>query len=185
MKKGTIYQRHLASCPRDSDGNLQRHRCRGLWGFVIDAGRRPDGERKQVTRSGFVTKRDAQAALDEATERQRGGLQAVEAITVGEFLDSWLASKRRLRATTIRNYSGHIRRYLRPALGQLRLTELSPRHIDQLYSDLLTGRYVGATASTVHHVHRTLRSALNTAVKRRLISWNPAHHVDLPKRAGG
>lgn len=181
MKQGTVYQRHLAGCPRDGDGALAPHRCRGLWGFTLDAGRRPDGQRKQVTRSGFASKRDAQAALNEAIERQRGGMLAVDTLTVGDFLDNWLASKRRLRPTTVRNYSGHNARYLKPALGQLRLADLSPQHIDQLYADLLNGRYIGATPSTVHHVHRTLRSALNTAVKRRLISWNPSHHVDLPE----
>lgn len=181
MKKGTVYQRHVAACPRDANGELKPHRCRGLWGFTIDAGRRPDGQRKQVTRSGFASKREAQAALNEATERQRTGMLAVDTLTVGDFLDAWLAGKRRLRATTVRNYSGHIHRYLHPALGQLRLADLSPHHVDQLYADLLSGRYVGATASTVHHVHRTLRSALNSAVKRRLISWNPAEHVDLPE----
>lgn len=181
MKQGTVYQRHLAGCPRDADGGLRPHRCRGLWGFALDVGRRPDGQRKQVTRSGFASKRDAQAALQEAVERQRGGVRAVDTLTVGDFLDSWLASKRRLRATTVRNYTGHIVRYLKPALGHLRLADLGPQHIDQLYADLLDGRYIGATPSTVHHVHRTLRSALNTAVKRRLISWNAASHVDLPE----
>jgi integrase len=33
----------------------------------------------------------------------------------------------------------------------------------------------------VHHVHRTLHSALNSAVKRRLIAWKPAQHVELPE----
>jgi integrase len=181
MKQGTVYQRHLAACPRDDAGRLVPHRCRGPWAFAIDSGRRPDGGRRQSTQAGFATKRQAQAALRDAQARQQAGVAAVEGVTVNEFLDTWLSSKRKLRETTRRNYRTHIRRYLRPALGGLRLADLAPHHIDQLYSDLIDGRYVGATPTTVHHVHRTLRSALNSAVKRRLIAWNPAQHVELPE----
>jgi integrase len=182
MRQGTVYQRHLAACPRGANGRLMAHRCRGSWGFVLDAGRRPDGKRRQITRSGYPTKRAAQAALQEEMSRQQAGLADIHDLTVATYLSDWLDGKRRLRDTTRRGYEIHIRRYLAPSLGCYRLADLRPPHIDQLYSDLLAGRYVGATATTVHHVHRTLRSALNTAVKQRLIPWNPALHVELPER---
>lgn len=177
-----MYQRHLASCPRDASGALRSHRCRGSWGFVLDAGRRPDGKRRQLTRSGFETKRQAQAALQEEIGRHQAGLADVHGVTVASYLSTWLQGKRRLRDTTRRGYEAHIRRYLKPSLGDHRLADLRPHHIDLLYGDLLDGKYAGATTTTVHHVHRTLRSALNTAVKHRLIPWNPALHVELPER---
>lgn len=34
--------------------------------------------------------------------------------------------------------------------------------------------------ATVRRIHATLPAALNSAVKRRLIPWNPALHVELP-----
>ncbi len=187
MTQGTVYQRHTLSCPRDASGRLAPHRCRGSWGYVVDAGRRPDGRRRQSPRTGVPTKKEAQAAREADVARQRGGLAAAHSLTVGEYLQTWLAGKRQLRPTTRRNYQTHIRRYLQPALGPVRLAELTPEHIDRLYSDLIDGRYVGATPATVQHVHRTLRSALNTAVRRRLVAWNPALHVDLPehRRARG
>jgi len=87
-------------------------------------------------------------------------------------------------ATNVSTTSGApaVRRYLVPTLGRTKLIELRPHHLDSLYGDLINGRIPGATAITVHHVHRTLRSALNSAVKRRLIPWNPALHVELPQR---
>ncbi|MCI2238080.1 site-specific integrase [Kineococcus sp. TRM81007] len=97
------------------------------------------------------------------------------------FLDDWLRGKRNLRDTTRRNYETHVRRYLTPALGHYRLDALRADHIDTLYNDLMNGRYTGTGTATVHHVHRTLRSALNTALKRRLIQWNPALQVELPE----
>lgn len=182
MRQGAVYQRHLRSCPRDADGLLVPHRCRGTWAYALEAGRRPDGSRRQITKAGFPSKREAQAALREVLAREQAGLADIQGLTVADYLSTWLTGKRRLRDTTRRNYATHIRRYLGPGIGNLKLAELRPHHIDDLYSDLIDGRYTGAGAAIVHHVHRTLRSALNTAVKRRLIPWNPVLHVELPER---
>jgi len=152
-----------------------------LWGFVVDAGRRPDGGRRQATRSGFATKREAQQALDAEVARQQAGVRQDRPLTVAEYLEEWLTAKRNLRDTTRRSYAMHIRRYLSPSLGHYRLQDLRADHIDALYSDLLGHRLGATTPATVQHVHRTLRSALNSAVKRRLIAWNPAVQVELPQ----
>ncbi len=176
-----MWQRHVAACPRGADGELLPHRCRGPWGFIVDAGRRPDGKRRQTSRSGFATKREAQHALDAEVARQQAGVRQDRPLTVAEYLDEWLAGKRNLRETTRRSYAMHIRRYLAPSLGHYRLQDLRADHLDALYSDLLDSRRGGTSAATVQHVHRTLRSALNTAVKRRLIAWNPAVQVELPQ----
>jgi integrase len=161
---------------------LLPHRCKGTWGFVLDKAARADGTRRQLTRSGFDSRREAQAALDEELARERSGLAEIHKLTVGRYLTDWLTAKRSLRPTTRRNYTGHLERYLIPGLGGVRLQELRPDHIDVLYEEMLTGK-LGDTASeaTVQHVHRTLRSALNTAVRRRLIGWSPAEHIELPQ----
>lgn len=182
MRRGAIQQRHLRSCPRDSDGRLKPHRCRGSWGYVIESGRRPDGSRRQLSKAGFASKREAQAALDELLARETAGLADTRKLTVAEYFADWLASKRSLRDTTRSDYTGTIKRYLGPGLGSIKLAELRPHHIDQMYNDILDGRLGKGTPATVLHIHRTLRSALNSAVKRRVIPWNPALHVELPQR---
>lgn len=112
-----MWQRHTAACPRSADGELLPHRCRGSWGCVVDAGRRPDGGRRQATRSGFATKREAQQALDTEVARQQAGVRQDRPLTVAEYLEEWLTAKRNLRDTTRRSYAMHIRRYLTPSLG--------------------------------------------------------------------
>ncbi len=183
MRRGAVQQRHLRSCPRDAQGKLLPHRCKGNWAYVLEAGRHADGTRRQISKGGFANKRDAENALDDVIARERSGLADAHKLTVEEFLRNWLRGKRKLRDTTRRNYETHLRRYLIPTLGPIRLSELRPQHIDNLYDDILAGRVEGATKVTVHHVHRTLRSALNTAVKQRLIPWNPAAFVELPERS--
>jgi len=181
VKKGHVRQRHARACPRDEEGELLTHRCRGTWGYVIDAGRHADGRRRQSGRDGFTTKRAAQQALDEEMTRQQAGIRPDGSLTVADFLDEWLVGKRNLRETTRTSYGYLIRLYLKPALGHHMLQDLRADHLDALYADLLSARGAGKSPAVVHHVHRTLRSALNTAMKRRLIQWNPALQVELPE----
>lgn len=111
--------------------------------------------------------------------------------TVAEYLETWLWGKQGLRATTHAAYESHVRRYLVPALGHLPLAELRPEHIEQMLRELAKpvscsgveshrGR-AGLSISTLHRVHATLMSALNTAVRRGLLDRNPAATVELPR----
>jgi integrase len=130
-----------------------------------------------------------------------GGTHALDR---GEYLDQWIAGKAGLRSNTRRSYQGHIDLYLKPGLGHVRLTELRDVHVERLYAALpLVGRAepgdeapdelarvlavrtgqgpvrpMGATS--IRRVHATLMSALNSAVKRKMLSDNPAAHVELP-----
>lgn len=182
MREGSIQKRHLRTCPRDESGQLKPHRCRGNWGYVLENGRRPDGTRRQISKAGFASKSEATAALNEVLARQKAGLADIRRLTVSQYLRDWLASKRNLRDSTLRNYTGHLDRYVEPGLGDIKLADLRPHHIDQMYTEILGRRLGSGSKATVHDVHRTLRSALNSAVKRRIIPWNPALHVELPPR---
>lgn len=181
MRRGSVFQRHVRSCPRGEDGQVLPHKCRGPWAYYVLAGRGPDGRRRQVTRSGFSTKREAEAQLRDVSSREASEIAAVHRLTTGEYLTQWLASKRALRPTTRESYASHVRLYLQPWLGHVLLADLRPHHLDPMYSHLLLdadGHH--RAVSTVQRIHATLRSALNTAVKRRMIPWNPALHVELP-----
>ena len=180
MKRGSVYQRHTRHCPRDGGGKILPHKCHGPWAYNAFLRRATDGKKRQLTKSGFPTKRAAELAVREVLNREESGIADVHGLTVGNYLRQWLEAKRSIRETTRRNYEAHVRRYLDPELGSIRIVDLRPHHIDQLYSRML--RDGPASINTVHHVHRTLRSALNTAVKRRLLPWNPALHVELPSR---
>jgi integrase len=82
-----------------------------------------------------------------------------------------------LRPTTERSYRRHLRDHLVPQLGRLRLRDLRPGHVEAML------RTVHAGPSTVRRVHATLRSALSDAKRRRLVSYNAAVDVALPKAA--
>ena len=182
MKRGSVYQRHTRACPRAPDGSIRPHKCHGPWAFHVEAGRLSNGRRRQISRSGFPTKSAALTALRGVLDREDSGLGEAHRLTVADYLDQWLAGKRALRDTTRRAYETHIKLYLRPHLGSQRLVDLRPHHIDRMYAAILGDAERGELKpSTLRRIHATLRSALNTAVKRRLIPWNPALHVELPQ----
>lgn len=95
-------------------------------------------------------------------------------MTVADWMDSWLAGKQRTkRASTVRMYESHIRMYIRPVIGTLPLDRVNASHVDAV----LAG--VPGSAATKHRVLATLRGALNAAIKKRLITYNPCTGVEL------
>jgi integrase len=105
--------------------------------------------------------------------------------TVGEYLEEWLWGKQSLRPSTHMSYETHVRRYLTPHLGSLPIASLRAVHIEGMYRQLSQGDSTlpqrSLSVATLRRIHATLRSALNTAVKRGLIERNPASTVELPR----
>ncbi|ASU59866.1 site-specific integrase [Nocardiopsis dassonvillei] len=122
--------------------------------------------------------------------------------TLAAWLGEWLAGKADLAAGTRASYAGHIRTYLSPYLGRLRVDKLQARHVETMFNlieetnahilecresdDLqvrasVRGRRV-ISLSTKHRIRATLRSALSEAVRRPdlPVSVNIASHVRLP-----
>ena len=78
-----------------------------MWSFVVDLGPDPaTGRRRQARRSGFATKKAAEAALrDLATAADAGTAVSRSRITVSQFLTDWLETiKPRVRETTWVSY---------------------------------------------------------------------------------
>ncbi len=151
------------------------------WRIRYDVGLKPDGKRDQRSKAGFRTKREAQEALSEALEQARRGVVAdVRGLTVAAYLTSWLDGKRKLRPSTRRAYESHVRVYLVPTIGHLRLSALRADHLDAMYETIRSGAIrKPPSAATLRRLHATLHSALNTAYQRRLITHNPAGQVEL------
>lgn len=73
-----------------------------------------------------------------------------------------------------------VENHLIPGIGAHRLERLAPEHAEKLYAKMQQG---GLSAGTAHHVHRTLRNALNEAVRREHLARNPVLQAKAPKLA--
>ena len=167
-------------------GSYATHRCRGSWQWVLEYGRDSNGRRLQTSKAGFATKAAAQSALQQVVRTLMTDVN-VTSLTVGEYLETWLTGKHALKPKTMSLYRDFTTNYLVPNLGDVRLLELRAHHLDRMYLAIALGRRGRPLSpSTIRRVHAVLRSALNTAVKRRLIPYSPADHIELapenPKR---
>lgn len=186
MKHGSVSQRHTRACPRGVDGAFLPHRCRGSWQWVLEYGRDSHGRRLQTSKAGFPTKAAAQSALQETVRTLMVDVNVTD-VTVGEYLDAWLAGKHALKPKTLALYTDVTNNYLVPQIGGIRLLQLRAQHLDRMYAAISHGRRGRPLSpSTIRRIHAVLRSALNTAVKRRLLPYSPAEHIELapenPKR---
>ena len=70
---------------------------------------------------------------DETRRRFQTGQSLNSKTTVGEWLDTWLAGRKRLRRGGASRYECDIRVHLKPHLGHLRLDKLRVHHIDKMF----------------------------------------------------
>jgi integrase len=100
-------------------------------------------------------------------------------MTLGDFLKDWLAvSKPSQQKSTWVKYEQICRCYIIPYLGQVKIQELRPEHIQGFYRSLLEKK-VGTYS--VIKVHMILHSALQQATRIGMINRNPASFVQVPK----
>ncbi|MCL6597631.1 MAG: site-specific integrase [Alicyclobacillus macrosporangiidus] len=153
------------------------------WLIRVFVGRDANGKRRYVNRTVHGSKKDAQKVLREMlSERDKGQIQAVTKETVNQYLDRWLTTHRMaVKARTAQTNEQLLRLYIRPLLGEIRLTKLTSLDVQEAYSKLTQQ---GLSPSTVRRAHAALNGALNQAVKWRLIPVNPAGQglVKLPKQ---
>lgn len=70
--------------------------------------------------------------VEETARRLRSGQSLTQRLTVGEWLDIWLASKR-IRRTTRNGYRSHVHVHLKPRTGHLRLDRLHVGHLVEMF----------------------------------------------------
>ena len=147
----------------------------------------PDGPKRKTIygrRYKEVEKKLAGARGDAA----RGLLFDADILKMGEYLDRWLADglADTLRPTTFERYEQIVRVHIRPALGDLKLKNLTPAHVRGLYREKPE---VGLSARTVRYVRITLHKALKQAVadgasSRATPPRRSGHHGSARKRYG-
>jgi integrase len=155
------------------------------WGYVVDVGRDPaSGRRRQRTKGGFRTKREAEQALAEVIRSLGdGSYVARDPQTLAEWITRWLVTMEpKVRSSTLRDYANGLGR-VSARLGQMPLQALRPLDIEEMYAALLKEghRYGGGLApKTVRNLHIALRRSLADAHRLGLVPRNVAALVKPP-----
>lgn len=149
------------------------------WEARITTGRDP-GTGKQIQRSftGKTQKEVREKMQAAAVEISQGTYAAPSKLTVGQWLDIWqrdyLGS---VKPKTVVNYAQNIQNHIKPAMGAIRLEELTAPTIQKLYNGLSEDH----APKTVKNVHGVLHKALQQAVKVGYLRFNPADACELPR----
>ena len=162
------------------NGSIRR-RSRASWELTIDLGRGPDGKRRRKFVSVKGMKVDAERKLREILSSLDKGIPvATDRIKVADWLDRWLAEyvEPTCRTKTIERYEGIVRMHLKPYIGHLQLSDLSPADLRTLEMKLL-GQ--GMTAKGVGLVHTVMHGALRYAVHEDVLGRNIAQAVTPPR----
>jgi integrase len=168
-------------------GSIRKPRTKGgTWAYRLDLGIGADGRRDQKQVGGFRTRKEAEAALAEALAGfHRHSYVAPSKQTLGEFVEDWLgAVKSQIDESAWLNYAGLLRHHVVPRIGHVRLVDVSPQKVAALYGELLqSGKRDGSPLAprSVLQVHKTLRRALNDAVRWNLLVRNPVAAVSAPR----
>ncbi len=151
----------------------------GKWAYVISMPFDPvKGKYPQRWRSGFETKAAAAEALRKDLAEIDSGEIVMSKLTTESYLLEWLKSINQSRAPrTAETYQYTVERWIVPLIGSIKLNKLDHYHIEKMYQTIAKS---GIASSSVHRVHRVLRTALNRAVKRGLLARNPISQVDAP-----
>jgi integrase len=162
----------------NGEGGITRHKKSGLYmaRYTVQTSTGP----KRKTLYG-KTRREVDEKLTKAkADRDQGLLFDADNITLGDYLDRWIHDSVRdtVRQRTWERYEQIVRVHIKPALGRVKLKNITPTHARALYREKLDS---GLTSRTVNYIHTTLSKALNDAVSDGLMPRNPTSGVKAPK----
>lgn len=163
-------------------GELRTRKRGKTWEWSFE-GAKIDGKRKPISKGGYRTKAEAQAAGTQAKAEydNTGRSFKPSEISVADYLDYWLKNHVtvNLGYNTYLGYERNIRLHIKPELGFYRLasleTETIQRWIDQK-------KLKGFSGNMIYNMFTVLSGALNYAVfPCKYIAYNPCQYVRVPK----
>ena len=165
------------------DGSLFERKGRGLWVARLELGWDEHGERKRWeatsrTKAGALKKlRKARSDLDSL------GAVPVKGTPLAEWLDKWLEeiAKPTLKPRTYADYRSVISKHLRPRMGRVPLSKLTPGHVRAMHREVQEATSLG----NANKCHRVLRAALSDAEREGLVPRNVAKLVQTRAVKGG
>lgn len=122
---------------------------------------------------------DAKRKRNKFVEKiEAGDYSDIRKVTIKGWLEKFMKVYcAKLAQTTREGYQNYIDKHIVPALGELKLSEIKPIHIENFYNK---EREKKLKEKTILQEHRILHRAFKKAVGDGLISRNPCDGVDAP-----
>ncbi len=156
------------------------------WYAVIYEGLDPvTGKERRRWHPAGTSREEAVRLATALAAKVNGRNDQVRSLTFGAYLATrWLPGKKlEVAHSTWDGYRRKIDIHILPTLGKIPIRRLRPTHLEHLYDTKLhpTNGTRPLAPKTVLEIHLIIRSALNDAVRRGIITRNVAHVAHAPK----
>ena len=162
-----------------------RERKDGTWEARYTIGRDPGtGKQKQKSIYGKTQKEVLKKLQQVQNDVNTGAYIEPSKLTVGTWLDVWIKEyPGKTKERTRIEYKKHIEYRIKPALGNVQLTDLDTHTIQLFYNDCLRGSKgkKAIAPKTVRNIHGILHKALEQALELGYIRLNPSSRCKLPR----
>ena len=142
------------------------------------------GTGKQIQKSFTgATQKEVAAKLRQITlEIDIGTYHEKSKLTLGEWLDQWTAEYLgRLKPLSQKTYMDQVNNHIKPALGAVKLEDLTTYMIQKFYNSLQNGKSASLSPKSIKNIHGVLHKALQQAVATNQLHQNPADACVLPR----
>jgi len=164
----------------NGEGYLKHDPKRDRWRGAV-AWTDPDGTPRRKAFSG-KTRTDVRRRMDELRAELAEGRAPASGLSVADYLAGWLEAERaRVRPSTWRYREGHVRVYIVPAVGSMKLGALAPRDVERMTAGMVER---GLAPRTAAGCRTTLRKALSDALRDGLVHRNVAALARPPRIPG-
>ncbi|WP_353943706.1 site-specific integrase [Streptomyces sp. HUAS MG91] len=147
----------------------------GYWHGRVTVGVRDDGSSDRRHVSSKISEAEVIKKVRELEKQRDAGKvrKPGRPWTVKAWLLHWVEeiAKPSVRENTYAGYEVAVRVHLIPGVGAHRLDKLEPEHLERFYTKMLAN---GSKPATAHQVHRSVRTALNHAMRRGHVTRNVA-----------
>lgn len=153
----------------------------GRWQGQYTSGRDPEtGKLRRHTIYGKTQKEVAEKLRAATASIDSNTFQEPRKITLEEYSKEYLlVCTVHLAYNTQLSYKKALQLHILPALGKIKLTELTHRQVQAFVATLSTNK--GLSAKTVHNIHGVLHSILGSAVRDELLLRNVSEKCILPR----
>jgi len=161
--------------------NIAYDEARSTYYVYMDYGQDDSGRRvrKYKTYPSLILARRALRTF--LNERETSRAVTPTATTLDQWLDYWMEQviQPNRAETTVYGYRKIIENHISPALGSIPIQQLTPRHIQSYYANLLRDKNLDS--NTIRRHHDLLSAALHTAVRQDILLRCPTERVEPPR----
>jgi integrase len=128
-----------------------------------------------------TAKQAAKTLADKRYEVAHGVSGKGDKVTLNQWFDTWFKEYKipNVKESSARTYKQWCEYYILPVLGNRKLSQIRPVHIQQFVNDM---QEKALSVKTIHSIYDVLFDILKIAENNELINRNPAKGVTLPKQ---